>query len=98
MLSFNISTKWNVASQKHLRIDFFSRLGWVGEQDEYALHGGCVVTHGVKWVANKWINIDPDYQRQIRYQQLVAQLPEEEEDEGLDLTSGMHTSDVHQDL
>lgn len=72
--------------------------GWVGEQDEYALHGGCVVTHGVKWVANKWINIDPDYQRQIRYQQLVAQLPEDEDDEGLNLNPGMHTSDVHQDL
>uniref|UniRef100_A0A672H1G6 Prolyl 4-hydroxylase, transmembrane (endoplasmic reticulum) n=1 Tax=Salarias fasciatus TaxID=181472 RepID=A0A672H1G6_SALFA len=47
--------------------------GWVGEQDEYALHGGCVVTRGTKWVANKWINIDPDYQRQARYQQLVSQ-------------------------
>uniref|UniRef100_A0A672Y790 Prolyl 4-hydroxylase, transmembrane (endoplasmic reticulum) n=1 Tax=Sphaeramia orbicularis TaxID=375764 RepID=A0A672Y790_9TELE len=47
--------------------------GWVGEQDEYALHGGCVVTHGTKWVANKWINIDPDYQRQARFQQLVSQ-------------------------
>uniref|UniRef100_A0A3Q0SKD6 Prolyl 4-hydroxylase, transmembrane n=1 Tax=Amphilophus citrinellus TaxID=61819 RepID=A0A3Q0SKD6_AMPCI len=57
---------------------------WVGEQDEYALHGGCVVTHGTKWVANKWINIDPDYQRQARYQQLVSQQSEEEEDdEGL---------------
>lgn len=72
--------------------------GWVGEQDEYALHGGCVVTRGVKWVANKWINVDPDYQRQIRYQRLVAQLPEEEEDEGLDLNPGMHTADAHQDL
>uniref|UniRef100_A0A3B5L9J2 Prolyl 4-hydroxylase, transmembrane b n=1 Tax=Xiphophorus couchianus TaxID=32473 RepID=A0A3B5L9J2_9TELE len=50
--------------------------GWVGEQDEYALHGGCVVTRGTKWVANKWINVDPDYQRQARYQQLVSQLPE----------------------
>uniref|UniRef100_A0A3Q2VFC8 Prolyl 4-hydroxylase, transmembrane b n=3 Tax=Haplochromini TaxID=319058 RepID=A0A3Q2VFC8_HAPBU len=50
---------------------------WVGEQDEYALHGGCMVTHGTKWVANKWINIDPDYQRQTRYQQLVLQQPEE---------------------
>ncbi|CAG06911.1 unnamed protein product, partial [Tetraodon nigroviridis] len=44
--------------------------GWVGEQDEYALHGGCVVTRGTKWIANKWINVDPDYQRQVRYQQL----------------------------
>ncbi|XP_076124824.1 transmembrane prolyl 4-hydroxylase [Alosa pseudoharengus] len=47
--------------------------GWVGEQDEYSLHGGCVVTSGTKWVANNWINVDPDYHRQARYQELVSQ-------------------------
>ncbi|XP_062400561.1 transmembrane prolyl 4-hydroxylase isoform X2 [Sardina pilchardus] len=47
--------------------------GWVGEQDEYSLHGGCVVTSGTKWVANNWINVDPDYHRQTRYQELVSQ-------------------------
>ncbi|XP_019957248.1 transmembrane prolyl 4-hydroxylase [Paralichthys olivaceus] len=73
--------------------------GWVGEQDEYALHGGCVVTHGTKWVANKWINIDPDYQRQARYQHLVSRQPEEEEDdEGLTLNSDIQSSNIHQDL
>uniref|UniRef100_A0A8C3FYN0 Prolyl 4-hydroxylase, transmembrane n=1 Tax=Cyclopterus lumpus TaxID=8103 RepID=A0A8C3FYN0_CYCLU len=72
--------------------------GWVGEQDEYALHGGCVVTHGTKWVANKWINIDPDYQRQARYQKLVSQQPEDEDDEGLTLNPDLQSSDVHQEL
>ncbi|KAM4613511.1 transmembrane prolyl 4-hydroxylase [Polymixia lowei] len=72
--------------------------GWVGEQDEYSLHGGCVVTHGTKWVANKWINIDPDYQRQARYQQLVSQLPEDEDDEGAMPNPELHSSDIHQDL
>ncbi|XP_061907808.1 transmembrane prolyl 4-hydroxylase [Entelurus aequoreus] len=67
--------------------------GWVGEQDEYALHGGCVVTQGTKWVANKWINIDPDYQRQARYQQLVSQQPEDEDEDGLTLHF-----DIHQEL
>ncbi|XP_018594572.2 transmembrane prolyl 4-hydroxylase isoform X1 [Scleropages formosus] len=47
--------------------------GWVGELDEYSLHGGCVVTRGTKWIANNWINVDPDYERQVRYQQLVSQ-------------------------
>nr|XP_015203776.1 PREDICTED: transmembrane prolyl 4-hydroxylase [Lepisosteus oculatus] len=47
--------------------------GWVGELDEYSLHGGCVVTQGTKWVANNWINIDPDYRRQARFQQMVSQ-------------------------
>lgn len=64
-------------------------LGWVGEQDEYALHGGCVVTRGVKWIANNWINVDPDYQRQARYEQLMSQQPESQEQQ--------HT-DLHQDL
>uniref|UniRef100_A0A3Q2YY54 Prolyl 4-hydroxylase, transmembrane n=1 Tax=Hippocampus comes TaxID=109280 RepID=A0A3Q2YY54_HIPCM len=67
--------------------------GWVGEQDEYALHGGCVVTHGTKWVANKWINIDPDYQRQARFEQLVSHQSEDEDDEDLTVNS-----DIHQEL
>ncbi|KAM9534627.1 LOW QUALITY PROTEIN: transmembrane prolyl 4-hydroxylase [Salvelinus alpinus] len=81
--------------------------GWVGEQDEYSLHGGCVVTRGTKWVANNWINIDPDYQRQARYQQLVSQ--QGEEDEGEDEGEGeqpqsqpspeqLQTADSHQEL
>ncbi|KAM8914385.1 transmembrane prolyl 4-hydroxylase isoform 2-T2 [Spinachia spinachia] len=72
--------------------------GWVGDQDEYALHGGCVVTRGTKWVANKWINIDPNYQRQARYQQLVSQQPEDEDDEGFPLNPDQHSSDTHQEL
>lgn len=76
----------------------FALLGWVGEQDEYALHGGCVVTRGTKWVANKWINIDPDYQRQARYQQLVSQQPEDEDDEGFPLNPDQRSSDTHQEL
>ncbi|KAJ4927227.1 hypothetical protein JOQ06_014962 [Pogonophryne albipinna] len=72
--------------------------GWVGEQDEYALHGGCMVTQGTKWVANKWINVDPDYQRQARYQQLVSQQPEDDDDEDLTLNQDTQSSDIHQDL
>uniref|UniRef100_A0A8C7YXD1 Transmembrane prolyl 4-hydroxylase n=1 Tax=Oryzias sinensis TaxID=183150 RepID=A0A8C7YXD1_9TELE len=72
--------------------------GWVGEQDEYSLHGGCVVTHGTKWVANKWINVDPDYQRQARYQQLVSQLPQDESDEAPAPNADTQHSSVHQEL
>ncbi|XP_061553547.1 transmembrane prolyl 4-hydroxylase-like isoform X1 [Phycodurus eques] len=46
--------------------------GWMGELDEYSLHGDCPVKRGLKWVANSWVNVDPDYQRQARYQRLVA--------------------------
>ncbi|KAM4571594.1 transmembrane prolyl 4-hydroxylase-like [Fundulus diaphanus] len=47
--------------------------GWMGELDEYSLHGDCPVRRGVKWVANSWVNVDPDHQQQARYQRLVAQ-------------------------
>ncbi|XP_034143391.1 transmembrane prolyl 4-hydroxylase isoform X1 [Esox lucius] len=75
--------------------------GWVGEQDEYSLHGGCVVTRGTKWVANNWINIDPDYQRQARYQQLVS-LQEgegaEDGDEPDEDGPPSQVTDAHQEL
>lgn len=29
--------------------------GWLGERDDYTLHGGCGVGSGVKWIANNWI-------------------------------------------
>jgi hypoxia-inducible factor prolyl 4-hydroxylase len=80
-----------------VKVGMICAAGWVGEQDQYSLHGGCVVTRGTKWVANKWINIDPDYQRQVRYQQLVSQSAQDDEDqEGLVASRDMH--DAHQDL
>ncbi|KAJ8394890.1 hypothetical protein AAFF_G00042450 [Aldrovandia affinis] len=69
--------------------------GWVGELDEYSLHGDCVLTRGTKWVANNWINIDPDQQRQARYQNLVAPQQEGEGDSG---ESPDQHNDLHQDL
>lgn len=71
--------------------------GWMGELDEYSLHGDCPVRRGVKWVANSWVNVDPDHQQQARYQRLVAQRHHAK--------SGMEEhyqplahSDLHQDL
>ncbi|KAF7659921.1 hypothetical protein LDENG_00291250 [Lucifuga dentata] len=71
--------------------------GWMGELDEYSIHGDCPVSHGVKWVTKSWVNVDPDYQKQARYQRLVAQRHEsifgmEEHYQPL-----AH-SDLHQDL
>ena len=34
--------------------------GWMGELDEYTLHGGCPVKHGEKWIANFWIKTTDD--------------------------------------
>ncbi|XP_060593233.1 transmembrane prolyl 4-hydroxylase-like [Ruditapes philippinarum] len=33
---------------------------WMGEVDEYTLHGGCPVTEGEKWIANFWIKTNND--------------------------------------
>ncbi|XP_058967699.2 transmembrane prolyl 4-hydroxylase-like, partial [Pocillopora verrucosa] len=30
--------------------------GWLGEMDQYSLHGGCDITKGEKWIANNWIS------------------------------------------
>ncbi|XP_061836410.1 transmembrane prolyl 4-hydroxylase-like isoform X1 [Nerophis lumbriciformis] len=71
--------------------------GWMGELDEYSLHGDCPVKRGLKWVANLWVNVDPDHQQQARYQRLFA--------ERYQAKSGMeeHSQplshiDLHQDL
>ncbi|KAM6976720.1 transmembrane prolyl 4-hydroxylase-like [Aplochiton taeniatus] len=71
--------------------------GWMGELDEYSLHGGCPVSHGVKWVANSWVNVDPDHQRQARYQRLVTHRQEAEPSKDTKHHPLSH-SDLHQDL
>lgn len=52
-------------------------LGWVGDVDDYSLHGGCLVTSGTKWIANNWINVDPSRARQALFQQEMARLAQE---------------------
>ncbi|XP_062397534.1 transmembrane prolyl 4-hydroxylase [Sardina pilchardus] len=65
--------------------------GWMGELDEYSLHGDCAVTRGSKWVGSVWVNVDPDQQRQAHYQRLVSWQPESTP------PRSTHT-DLHQDL
>uniref|UniRef100_A0A4W5LN88 Prolyl 4-hydroxylase, transmembrane a n=1 Tax=Hucho hucho TaxID=62062 RepID=A0A4W5LN88_9TELE len=71
--------------------------GWMGELDEYSLHGDCPVTRGVKWVANSWVNVDPDHQRQARYQRLVTHRQEGEPGRE-ERETPLHHSNLHQDL
>ncbi|XP_022070365.2 transmembrane prolyl 4-hydroxylase-like isoform X1 [Acanthochromis polyacanthus] len=71
--------------------------GWMGELDEYSLHGDCPVRRGVKWVANSWVNVDPDHQQQTRYQRLVAQRYQAKSGREDHYQSLSH-SDLHQDL
>ncbi|KAM8829848.1 transmembrane prolyl 4-hydroxylase-like [Synchiropus picturatus] len=69
--------------------------GWMGELDEYSLHGDCPVSRGLKWVANSWVNVDPDLQQQTRYQRLVAQRRSSGREEHYQPLSH---SELHQDL
>lgn len=32
-------------------------IGWLGELDQLAQHGGCDVIKGTKWVANLWLTL-----------------------------------------
>lgn len=71
--------------------------GWMGELDEYSLHGDCPVKRGMKWVANSWVNVDPDHQQQARYQRLVAQRHRAKSSLEEHYQPLSH-SDLHQDL
>ncbi|TRY60859.1 hypothetical protein DNTS_035130 [Danionella cerebrum] len=65
--------------------------GWVGELDEFSLHGDCLLTRGVRWTGSVWVNVDPDQQRQERYQRLVSWHPDEH-------SKRATHADLHQDL
>ena len=39
--------------------------GWLGELDQYTLHGGCDVKRGTKWIANSWISVGEDRERDL---------------------------------
>ncbi|XP_068609231.1 transmembrane prolyl 4-hydroxylase-like [Brachionichthys hirsutus] len=71
--------------------------GWMGELDEYSLRGDCPVRRGVKWVANSWVNVDPNHQQQQRYQRRVAQ--RHQADPGTEEHyQPLQHSELHQDL
>uniref|UniRef100_A0A8C1XAG0 Zgc:158254 n=1 Tax=Cyprinus carpio TaxID=7962 RepID=A0A8C1XAG0_CYPCA len=65
--------------------------GWVGELDEFSLHGDCLVTRGFKWTGSVWVNIDPDQRRQEHYQRLVSWHPDGQ-------SKKPEHGDLHQDL
>eukprot|EP00057_Strongylocentrotus_purpuratus_P004557 XP_003728952.1 PREDICTED: transmembrane prolyl 4-hydroxylase [Strongylocentrotus purpuratus] len=41
--------------------------GWIGENRNHSLHGGCDVIKGTKWIANNWITVDNHVERQIMF-------------------------------
>ncbi|XP_041475394.1 transmembrane prolyl 4-hydroxylase-like [Lytechinus variegatus] len=58
--------------------------GWIGENRNHSLHGGCDVIKGTKWIANNWITVDHNVERQILfhdryYSHIDQQFPSEAE-------------------
>ncbi|XP_052774973.1 transmembrane prolyl 4-hydroxylase-like [Mya arenaria] len=40
--------------------------GWMGNIDEFTLHGGCPVKQGEKWIANFWIKTTDNKQKDLK--------------------------------
>ncbi|KAG8127923.1 hypothetical protein E2320_014801 [Naja naja] len=73
-------------------------LRWVGDIDEYSLHGGCLVTEGTKWIANNWINVDPNKRRQLQFQEEMARYINSENEDQSEWTMDKSYSNVHVEL
>ena len=39
--------------------------GWMGQLDTFSFHGGCDVKRGTKWIANNWISLSEDREKDI---------------------------------
>lgn len=52
--------------------------GWLGELDKYSFHGGCDVRRGTKWIANHWISLSEDRQKDIQNWIEIGQYEEQQ--------------------
>ena len=52
--------------------------GWMGELDKYSFHGGCDVKRGTKWIANHWISLSEDREKDIQNWIETGQYEEEQ--------------------
>ena len=69
--------------------------GWFGELDQYAFHGGCDVKQGTKWIANSWISVGEDRERDILNWIELSEYEEEKDDTS---TSDSNIDSSHQEL
>ena len=53
--------------------------GWMGQLDTFSFHGGCDVKRGTKWIANNWISLSEDREKDILNWIELAQEEEKEE-------------------
>ncbi|KAL9950843.1 hypothetical protein ACROYT_G043408 [Oculina patagonica] len=52
--------------------------GWMGQLDQYTFHGGCDVKQGTKWIANNWISVGEDREKDIMNWIELGQYEEEQ--------------------
>lgn len=70
--------------------------GWLGELDQYTFHGGCDVKRGTKWIANSWISVGEDRERDLLN---WIELSEYEEEKNNDTsTTDSNIDSPHQEL
>jgi len=72
--------------------------GWMGEIYTFSFHGGCDVTRGTKWIANHWISLSEDREKDIQNWIELGQF--EEEQQKATTTSGGDSNEEtsHQEL
>lgn len=70
--------------------------GWLGQLDRYTFHGGCDVKRGTKWIANSWISVGEDREKDILNWIELADYEEEKSDVKPSIDSG--TDSTHEEL
>ena len=70
--------------------------GWLGELDQYTFHGGCDVKQGTKWIANSWISVGEDRDRDLLNWIELSEYEEEKSDDTS--TSDSNIDSPHQEL
>lgn len=70
--------------------------GWLGELDQYTFHGGCDVKRGTKWIANSWISVGEDRERDILNWIELSEYEEEKDNDTS--TSDSNIDSPHQEL
>jgi len=73
-----------------------NKTGWLGELDQYTFHGGCDVKRGTKWIANSWISVGEDRERDLLNWIELSEYEEEKDNDTS--TSDSNIDSPHQEL
>ena len=75
-----------------------NKTGWMGQLDKFSFHGGCGVNRGTKWIANNWISLSEDREKDIlNWIDLAKEEEEEEEEENSMPSAGSSEGDFREE-